>query len=131
MSNPPPAGPRQLTLLFTDVEDSTRLVDRHGQAGTEALVRHHALVRETVEARGGRVFERIGDAAYSIFADAASALDAALEIHARLADTDWGAIGRVRVRIALDSGPLEERESRFFGRPLYRCARIQSLARGG
>jgi class 3 adenylate cyclase len=131
VSDSPLTGPRQLTLLFTDVEDSTRLVDRHGEAGTEALVRHHALVREIVEARGGRVFERIGDAAYSIFADAASALGAALEIHARLADTDWGPIGRVRVRIALDSGPLEERESRYFGRPLYRCARIQSLARGG
>jgi class 3 adenylate cyclase/CheY-like chemotaxis protein len=131
VSIPPPAGPRPLTLLFTDVEDSTRLVDRHGAAGTEALVRHHAIVREIVEKCGGRVFERIGDAAYSIFADAASALDAALGIHARLADTDWGPIGRVRVRIALDSGPLEERESRFFGRPLYRCARIQALARGG
>ncbi len=131
MSIPPSAEPRHLTLLFTDVEDSTRLVDRHGAAGTEALVRHHALVREFVEARGGRVFERIGDAAYSIFEDATSALEAALDIHARLADTDWGPIGRVRVRIALDSGPLEERESRFFGRPLYRCARIQSLARGG
>jgi class 3 adenylate cyclase/CheY-like chemotaxis protein len=123
--------PRQLTLLFTDVEDSTRLADRFGEAGTEALVRHHRLVREVVESRGGRIFERIGDAAYSVFEDPAAALDAALEIHARLGETDWGPIGPLRVRIGLDSGPLEEREGRFFGRPLFRCARIQALARGG
>jgi CheY-like chemotaxis protein len=48
-----------------------------------------------------------------------------------MGEEDWGGIGRLRVRIAVDSGPLEEREGRFFGRPLFRCARIQSLARGG
>jgi class 3 adenylate cyclase len=123
--------PHPLTLLFTDVEDSTRLADRHGAAGTEALVRHHAIVREVVESHGGRIFERIGDAAYSVFEDASHALSAALDVHRRLASTDWGDIGRIRVRVALDSGPLDEREGRFFGRPLFRCARIQSLARGG
>ena len=126
-----PPGTRPLTLLFTDVEDSTRLADRHGELGTEALVRHHDIVRDVVERHGGRVFERIGDAAYSVFEDAAHGLSAAMEVHRRLAETDWGEIGRLRVRIALDSGPLEEREGRFFGRPLFRCARIQSLARGG
>jgi class 3 adenylate cyclase/CheY-like chemotaxis protein len=122
---------RPLTLLFTDVENSTRLADRHGEAGTEALVRHHAIVRDVVESHGGRIFERIGDAAYSVFEDPVHAISAAQEVHRRLAETDWGAIGRMRVRIAVDTGPLEERESRFFGRPLFRCARIQSLARGG
>ncbi len=122
---------RPLTLLFTDVEDSTRLADRHGEKGTEALVRHHAIVREVVERHGGRIFERIGDAAYSVFDDPAHAISAAQEVHRRLGEEDWGGIGRLRVRIALDSGPLEEREGRFFGRPLFRCARIQSLARGG
>ncbi len=52
-------------------------------------------------------------------------------MHRRLSNEDWGSIGRVRVRIGMDTGRLEEHESRFFGRPLYRCARIQALARGG
>lgn len=131
MSDPHPTDAHPLTLLFSDVEGSTGIADRYGQAGTEALVRHHDLVREVVEAHDGRLFERIGDAAYAVFTDAPQALASALEIHRRLAETDWGPIGRLRVRIALDSGPLEERDSRFFGRPLFRCARIQSLARGG
>ncbi len=120
-----------MTLLFTDVERSTLLVERHGAAGTEALIRHHAIVRDIAEANGGRLFERIGDAAYSVFPSASDALAAALAIHARLATEDWGAIASVRVRTALDTGELEESEGRFFGRVLYRCARIQSLAGGG
>ena len=120
-----------MTLLFTDVEGSTLLVERHGAAGTEALIRHHAIVRECTEAHGGRLFERIGDAAYSVFPDAGEALATALAVHARLGAEDWGPIAGVRVRIALDTGELEESDGRFFGRILYRCARIQSLAGGG
>jgi CheY-like chemotaxis protein/class 3 adenylate cyclase len=120
-----------MTLLFTDVERSTLLIERHGAAGTEALIRHHAIVREIAEANGGSLFERIGDAAYSVFPSASDALEAAIAIHARLAAEDWGPIPSVRVRTALDTGELEESEGRFFGRILYRCARIQSLAGGG
>ena len=40
-----------MTLLFTDVEGSTLIVERHGAAGTEALIRHHAIVREIAEAQ--------------------------------------------------------------------------------
>jgi CheY-like chemotaxis protein/class 3 adenylate cyclase len=120
-----------MTLLFTDLEGSTVLVERHGAAGTEALIRHHAIVHEITAANGGRLFERIGDAAYSVFPDASDALAAALAIHARLAAEDWGPIPAVRVRTAIDTGELEESEGRFFGRILYRCARIQSLAGGG
>lgn len=107
------------------------MVDRYGDAGTAALVRHHEILREVVAADGGRVFERIGDAAYAIFDEAPAALAAAVEVHRRLGSEAWGAIGRVRVRIGMDTGLLEEHEGRFFGRPLYRCARIQALARGG
>jgi CheY-like chemotaxis protein len=35
------------------------------------------------------------------------------------------------VRMAIDTSDLQEREGRYFGRGLHRCARIQSLARGG
>jgi class 3 adenylate cyclase/CheY-like chemotaxis protein len=120
-----------LTLLFTDVEGSTQLVERHADAGTEALVRHHDIIREVAEANGGRLFERIGDAAYCVFPDAAAALEAAATIHRRLATEDFAGVPGVRVRMAVDTGPLEERDGRFFGRILYRCARIQALARGG
>lgn len=120
-----------LTLLFTDVEGSTQLVERHGSTGTEALIRHHAIIREAADAHGGRLFERIGDAAYAVFPDAADAVAAAIAIQRRLASEDWAPIAAVRVRMALDTSELQERDGRYFGRGLHRCARIQSLARGG
>jgi class 3 adenylate cyclase/CheY-like chemotaxis protein len=124
-------GVPTLTLLFTDVEGSTQLVERHGTTGTEALIRHHAIIREAADAHGGRLFERIGDAAYAVFPDAVAAVQAAVAIHRQLAIEDWGPIGSVRVRMAIDTSDLQEREGRYFGRGLHRCARIQSLARGG
>src|SRR5688572_31514079 len=53
---------------------------RSGAVGTEALVRHHAIVRDVAEGGGGRVFERIGDAAYCVFGDPADAVEAAAAI---------------------------------------------------
>jgi CheY-like chemotaxis protein len=113
------------------MEGSTAMIDRFGDDGTAALVRHHEIIREVVAAQHGRVFERIGDAAYAVFKQAPAALAAAVEVHRRMAAEDWGPVGRVRVRIAMDTGPLRHHDGRFFGRPLYRCARIQALARGG
>lgn len=127
----PPAIARHLTFLFADVEGSTRLAERHGSVAAAAMVRYHQLVTEAAARHGGRIFERIGDGAYACFADAPAAVAAALEIQAALVDEDWGALGRVRVRVALTTGEVEERLERFFGPPLPRAARIQSLASGG
>jgi CheY-like chemotaxis protein/class 3 adenylate cyclase len=131
VSDERPSAIQRRTLLFSDVEGSTRLVDRHGTAGTEALVRHHVIVREAVDADGGRVFERIGDAAYAVFDAPLPALRAALAIHRGLGAEPWSGVRTVRVRIGMDTGDLEERDGRFFGRALFRCARIQSFAGGG
>ena len=120
-----------LTLLFTDVERSTEIIDRFGDRGTEALMRHHEIVRDAVARRSGRLFERIGDATYSVFDVPLDGVETAIEVHERLAAEDWGEVRQLRVRIALDTGELEERDGRFLGRALYRCARIQSMAKGG
>ena len=48
-----PAG--TVTLLFTDLEGSTRLLQAHARAYPEAVARHHALLRGAVEAHRGVV----------------------------------------------------------------------------
>ena len=126
----PQPGSR-VTFLFTDVEASTQLVQRFGTSGADALARHHNLITEVVEGHGGRVFERIGDAAYAVFRDGVDALLAADGIHSALQREDWGRLGRLRVRISLHSGEVEERDERFYGVTLHRSARLMGLARGG
>ena len=122
---------RELTFLFADVEGSTRLVERYGSTASAALARYHELVANVATAHGGRIFERIGDGAYASFPEPAEAVAAADELQTALASEDWGTIGRLRVRIAVLGGSVEEHENRYYGRPLFRAARLQSLAAGG
>ncbi|MEO8246035.1 MAG: response regulator [Chloroflexota bacterium] len=126
-----PAAPqRHLTFLFADVEGSTRLAEQYATAGS-VLARYHELVADVSAPHAGRVFERIGDGAYVVFDGAPSAVAAAVELQARVLGADWGEVGRLRVRVAVASGLVEERDERYFGRALFVAARIQSLARGG
>jgi DNA-binding NarL/FixJ family response regulator/class 3 adenylate cyclase len=127
----PEAPIDRLTFLFADVEGSTRMAERHPGTAGAALARYHELVARSAEAHGGRIFERIGDGAYASFASAIQAVDAADELQQTVGAEDWGPIGRVRIRIALVSGDVEVRGDRYYGRPLFRAARLQALARGG
>ena len=77
------------------------------------------------------MFEEVGDAAYAAFDDPVEAILAAIELASDLAAGDWGEVGRLRVRAALDTGSVQRRGARFFGPPLSRAARILGLAHGG
>ena len=106
----------EVTFLFTDVEGSTRLLERHPAEYGSAIARHHELLANAVERRGGVVFETIGDAVYAAFPDAADAVAAAADGSARAAARRTGArSGELRVRIGLHTGPVERR-----GDPLLR-----------
>ncbi len=122
---------QHLTFLFADVEGSTRIAQQHGSRATAALARYHELVADACERHGGRIFERIGDGAYATFPDASGAVATASELQQRIGTEDWGAIGRMRVRLALVTGEVEERDDRFYGPALFRAARLQDLAAGG
>jgi DNA-binding NarL/FixJ family response regulator/class 3 adenylate cyclase len=128
---PSGAESRHLTFLFADVEGSTRLMEGHGTDAGIALSRYHELVVKTSERHGGRVFERIGDGAYACFTDAVSAVLAADALQVAIGEHDWGTIGRMRIRIAVVSGEVEVRGDRYYGRALFRAARLQALANGG
>ena len=122
---------RRLTFLFADVEGSTRLAERHGADAGAALSRYHDLVASAASDLGGRLFERIGDGAYACFPEAVQAVTAADRLQTEIGDHDWGVIGRMRIRIALVTGEVEVRGDRYYGRSLFRAARIQALAGGG
>jgi predicted ATPase/class 3 adenylate cyclase len=124
----PPSG--TVTFLFSDVEGSTQLLERHGAAMGSALARHHELFEQIVERHGGVIFETVGDAVYAAFSDAGAAAAAAVEAQRALADEDWGSIGRMAVRIAIHTGSVERRGDHYFGSALFRVARLQALGYG-
>ncbi len=124
-----PSGP--VTFLFTDVEGSSRLWETERKRMRRALGRHDALLRDAIGRHGGHVFKTVGDAFCAAFADPVSALTTALEAQRSLTGIDVGSGGRFRVRMALHTGPAEERDGDYFGPPLNRVARLLAATHGG
>jgi predicted ATPase/class 3 adenylate cyclase len=120
-----------VTFLFTDIEGSTRLMEQHPAAYPHALRRHHQLIQDAVEAQSGAVFETAGDAAYAAFPRPSCAVAAALEAQLALRREPWGPLGQIRVRMGLHTGEVELWGQRYFGPPLYRCARLTAIGHGG
>jgi predicted ATPase/class 3 adenylate cyclase len=118
-------------LLFTDVESSTKLWERHPEAMRAALARHDEILRAAIEAHNGHVFKTVGDAFHATFSAAPDALEAALDAQRVLYHAEWEETGPLRVRMALHTGAAEEREGDYFGPSLNRVARLLSTGHGG
>ena len=122
---------KELTFLFTDIENSTILWERHPIAMQVALARHDEILRRSISEYEGSVFKTMGDAFCAVFANAADALYAAVHAQHGLANEDWGDIGSVRVRMAIHRGVVEDRDSDYFGPTLNRVARLMAAGHGG
>ena len=130
MSRYVPAG--TVTFLFTDIEGSTVRWEKDQEAMAEALRRHDAISSEAVEAADGVLFKATGDGCCAVFSDATSAVESALSLRERLAREEWPeSIAPLRVRMAIHTGPAEERGGDYFGPTLNRVARLMAAGHGG
>ena len=120
-----------VTLLFTDVEGSTRLWDAERDAMAAALRCHDEILREAIEQAGGYVFKTVGDSFCAAFSAARAGLDAALAAQRNLAAQSWPTSRPIVVRMGLHAGVCEERDGDYFGPAVNRAARLLSVARGG
>jgi predicted ATPase/class 3 adenylate cyclase len=114
-----------VTLLFTDIEGSTRLLERLGEAYADTLAEHRRLVRKAVEAHGGVEVDTQGDAFFCAFARARDAVDAASDAQRSLAPTP------VRARMGIHTGEPALTDEGYVGLDVHRGARICSAAHGG
>lgn len=121
------------TILFTDVEGSTRLRSRHGdQFADEVLRVHETIVRRHIEESGGREVTFLGDGFLASFPSAAGGLRGAVGIQRELEAHNREDPGReVRVRIGLHQGEAVERDGTLYGQAVHAAARIMSEAAGG
>ena len=120
-----------VTLLFTDIEGSTRLWEEHFEAMREALRDHDLLLRELIEQHDGYVFNTVGDAFHGSFASPVNAVAAAVAIQRALHVASWPGAITLRVRMALHSGACVERDGDYFGPVINRVARLEAIAAGG
>jgi predicted ATPase/class 3 adenylate cyclase len=120
-----------VTFLFTDVEGSTRLWELFPRAMQAALAVHDALLRGSVEARGGSIVKTTGDGVLAVFASARDALDAAVIVQHELTSAEWSDTEPLKVRIGVHTGEAELRDGDYFGSEVNRAARLMSIAHGG
>jgi predicted ATPase/class 3 adenylate cyclase len=120
-----------VTLLFTDIEGSTRLWEAEPEAMTKGLRRHDEILRGAIELAGGYVFKTVGDAFNAAFATAEAALDAAIAAQRALVGQEWPTTRPILVRMGLHTGACEERDNDYFGPAVNRVARLESAAHGG
>ena len=120
-----------VTLLFTDVEGSTKLVQELGDAYAGVLADHRRLVREAVAAAGGHEVDSRGDEFFLAFQDAGAAAAAAIALQQSLAGHDWPAGVQVRIRVGLHTGSPTVRDGAYFGMDVHRAARICQAGHGG
>jgi class 3 adenylate cyclase len=93
-----------VTFLFTDIEGSTKLWERHTATMRTALARHDEILQEAIEGHGGFVFKTVGDAFCAVFPTALGALKSALAAQRGLFSEAWGdEIGALRARMATTS----------------------------
>jgi predicted ATPase/class 3 adenylate cyclase len=120
-----------VTFLFTDVEGSTRRWEQDSAAMRAAIERHFAILDEAIRAHKGVRFKIIGDAIQAAFPTALDAVLAAVAAQRALIAEDWGALGPVRVRMALHTGAATPHDGDYLSPALNRLARLLAAGAGG
>jgi predicted ATPase/class 3 adenylate cyclase len=121
-----------VTFLFTDIEGSTRLLEKLGpeQYG-DALAAHRRLLRAAFAAHGGHGLGTEGDSFFVAFESARDACVATAELQRRLDEYSWPEGCELRVRAGLHTGEPLLSEEGYVGVDVHRAARICAAAHGG
>jgi predicted ATPase/class 3 adenylate cyclase len=115
-----------VTLLFTDVEGSTKLLHELGDGGyAQALAAHRRVIREACTRHYGVEVDTQGDAFFFAFEAAPAALAAAAEL------TETLSSGPVQVRVGLHTGTPLLADDGYVGVDVHRAARIAASGHGG
>jgi class 3 adenylate cyclase len=123
-----------LTVLFTDLRDSTRLYREIGDAPAFGLVRNHFdILREAIDVEEGAIVKTIGDAVMAVFRRPVSAMRAMARSQQILANPPNG-IRPLQLKAAIHAGhsiavTLNERLD-YFGTNINIAARLEKFSQG-
>ncbi len=120
-----------ITVLFTDIEGSTQLLQRLGdEPYAHVLGEYRRILHAIVDAEGGREVESQGDGALIAFDRARAAVRAALAAQRAIIAHPWSH-GALRVRMALDTAEATAHGGTYVGLGLHRSQRICAAGWGG
>src|SRR5437763_7778686 len=120
-----------VTLLFTDMEGSTRLLQQLGERYTDLLEEYRQLLRAAFQRWNGNVVDTQGDAFFVAFARATDAVSGAVAAQRALASHFWPEGVVVRVRMGIHTGEPTLSPEGYTGLDVHLAARLMSAGHGG
>jgi predicted ATPase/class 3 adenylate cyclase len=120
-----------VTFLFTDIEGSTRLLQRLGDRYQEVVDGHGGILREAIASGGGTEVQTEGDSFFAVFPTPVGALAAAVQAQQALASHGWPEAHSVRVRMGLHTGNGVLGGDNYIGLDVHLAARIAAAGHGG
>src|SRR5581483_3300237 len=125
----PPTG--VVTLVFTDIEGSTRLLHALSDAYGDVLEEHNRRIRESMSRHGGVEISNDGDGFLFSFESSTVALTACAATQRRLVDGDWPHGRGPHVRMGVHAGPVTLVDGEYAGLTVHEASRVCEAAGGG
>jgi len=128
-----PAAPSSsvVTLCFTDVQDSTPLVERFPEQSPGIFATHRELIRAAFARHNGREVSAEGEELFYAFESAADGVHAAMRAQEALEGYAWPTGAEVHVRIGLHTGSPVRTPDGYAGLDVHRAARVSAAGYGG
>jgi pilus assembly protein CpaF len=122
-----------VTIMFTDVEGSTRLLSTRGFTESHEIMRaYETIIDEKVSDHAGRRIKGLGDGFMISFGSVRHGVECALDIQRSIAEySRQNPERKVKVRIGLNTGEVVEEAGDIFGAAVNVAARVAGKARGG
>ena len=120
-----------VTLVFTDIEGSTRLLASLGSRYEAVLADHRKLLRAAFSSHAGIEVDTQGDALFYAFSGAQNAVRGGVAGQRALASHDFGEGVELRVRMGIHTGEPSLSDEGYVGSDVHLGARISAVAWGG
>jgi class 3 adenylate cyclase len=128
---PAPLPSGFVTMLLTDIEGSTALVQRLGDGYGDLLESVRALLRDSALRTGGHVVEARADEFFAAYDRPVAALMTALSVQRELRARATAGEVEVRVRVGIHSGYPTRAKANYLGLAVHTAARICDASHGG
>ena len=120
-----------VTFVLTDIEGSTKMFRRLGDAYPPLLATHNSLLREQWAAHGGAEVKTVGDAFIVAFESGSNAMEASVAVQRAVASHQWPSDGAMRIRVGVHAGMAFARDGDYVALALHQAARVVNAANGG
>ena len=120
-----------VTMLMTDIEGSTALVQQLGARYGQLIDEVWSILRRGVVDSGGHEVEARADEFFAVFESPRSAVDAAVALQLELVGRSWIDDLDVRVRIGIHSGYPTSTKGNYVGMDVNTASRITAVGHGG